>query len=358
MAIKRKTLFVEEDIREIGSRLSEEKKEFAGKTVLITGGLGFLGKHLVAVFSSFNQSGLRPACKIVVADNQITTHDTTLPFTASSNVVYINQDVTKPVRYRGRFDYIIHAAGIASPFYYRKYPLETLDVAVQGTRQILETAKKQKSCVLFFSSSEIYGDPDPNFIPTPEEYNGNVPCLGPRSCYDEGKRVGETLCRIYNEYFGVRVKIVRPFNVYGPGMSQKDYRVIPNFASAILQNKPVNIYSSGRQTRTFCYVTDAMTGFIKTLVHGRDGEAYNIGSEKPEITILDLAKAFQKAGGAKIKINQTHYPESYIAKEPFRRCPDLRKAKSHLGYEPGVELIEGLRRFLKWAKDNYRRNRV
>lgn len=344
-----------QDIQEINSRLADEKKEFAGKTILITGGLGFLGRHLVATFASFNQDAPTAFCKIIVADNQITTHEKPPAFSKKSNCIYLNQDVTKPIKCREHLDIIIHAAGIASPPYYRKYPLETLDVAVHGTRQILEIAKKQKSSVLFFSSSEIYGDPDPNFIPTPEDYNGNVSCLGPRSCYDEGKRVGETLCRIYHEYFGVRVKIVRPFNVYGPGMSQKDYRVIPNFASAIIQKKPVNVYASGRQTRTFCYVTDAMTGFVKALVHGRDGEAYNIGTDGPEITILDLAKAFEKANGKKVNINQTHYPESYIAKEPFRRCPDLRKSRAHLGYEPIVKLEDGLHRFLNWAKDNYRK---
>jgi UDP-glucuronate decarboxylase len=350
---KSKTLFLESDVVEISRRLTDEIKDFSGKTVFITGGMGFLGRYLAGVFSYLNEHCLASPCRIIVADNLITTHAAARLLPRSKHLTFLKQDVTRPIHTRGHLDFIIHAAGIASPYYYRKYPLQTLEVATTGTRRMLDLARKNKSSVLFFSSSEIYGDPDPNFIPTPEDYNGNVSCLGPRACYDEGKRLGETLCRIYHEYFGVRVKIVRPFNVYGPGMAEKDYRVVPNFASAIIGKQPLNVYASGCQTRTFCYVTDAMVGFLKTLLRGRDGEAYNIGTEGPEISILGLAKEFARIAGVSVKINQTHYPESYIAKEPLRRCPDLRKAKSHLAYEPAVELREGLSRFLGWAKRHY-----
>ena len=341
------------DIRQIASRLKNEIPALEGKSFLLCGGGGFLGRYFTEVFHHLNQDVfLRPA-KVVVLDNFISANKNYLNFKKSEHFKFLEHDITHPYEDGGHFDYILQAAGIASPYYYRKYPLKTLDVAMNGTRHMLDLAQKNDARVLFFSSSEIYGDPDPRFIPTPEDYNGNVSCLGPRACYDEGKRVGETLCRIYFETLGTKVKIVRPFNVYGPGMNQKDYRVLPNFASAILSDRPINIYGSGRQTRTFCYVTDALVGFIKTLVKGADGEPYNIGNPSPEITLLDLAKAIESVLGCTVKINFTPYPESYIAKEPVRRCPDLRKAETELGYKAEVGLSDGLGRFFQWARENY-----
>ena len=341
------------DIRQIASGLKAEIPALEGKSVLLCGGGGFLGRYFTEVFHHLNQDLLRRPVKLTVLDNFITASRQNLHFRESEHLLFKEHDITQSYRDEGHFDYILQAAGIASPFYYRKYPLETLDVAMNGTRHMLDLAQKNGAKLLFFSSSEIYGDPDPRFIPTPEDYNGNVSCLGPRACYDEGKRVGETLCRIYFETQGTQVKIVRPFNVYGPGMNQKDYRVLPNFASAILSGRPINIYGSGRQTRTFCYVTDAVTGFIKALVRGVDGEAYNIGNPSPEITLLDLAKTIESVLGCTVKINFTPYPESYIAKEPVRRCPDLRKAQKELGYKAEIGLNEGLARFFHWASENY-----
>jgi UDP-glucuronate decarboxylase len=354
-----KSAFLDQDIQEILLRLRREREVFAGKSVLVTGALGFIGRYLVETFLAFNRkSGVRP-CEVIAADNLISTHQSQkAALKASGHLRFIRHDVTKPLKLSKRIDFILHAAGIASPFYYRKYPLQTLEVAVTGTRRMLDLARKNQASMLFFSSSEIYGDPHPDFIPTAEDYNGNVSCLGPRSCYDEGKRVGETLCRIYHEYFGVRVKIVRPFNVYGPGMTQNDYSVNTNFAGAILDKQPVNIYGSGNQTRTFCYAVDAMVGFIKILTAGKDGQAYNVGSHGPEISMIDLVKFFEKASGRKVAFNQTRYPESYIAKEPVRRCPDLRKVLAHVGYEPLIKLEDGLGRFFGWAKHNYRFKRA
>ena len=151
----------------------------------------------------------------------------------------------------------------------------------------MERSKSDNSKFIFFSSSEIYGDPDPKKIPIQESYRGNVSTLGPRACYDESKRLGETLCYIYKQYFGVHTNIIRPFNIYGPGMQEADYRVMPNFASNIKAKKNLKLYGSASQTRTFCYITDAMSGFLKVIMNGVSGEPYNIGNQSPRFRLAN-----------------------------------------------------------------------
>jgi UDP-glucuronate decarboxylase len=341
------------DSAEAASTLGEAASAFAGKTVLLTGGQGFLGRHFTALFAHLNRHCLDEPCHLVVVDNLITAgadgpDEGWLPHTT-----FLAHDVIEPILYDRPIDFVLHAAGIASPFYYRKYPLETLEVATTGTKNVLNLAREHRARLLFFSSSEIYGDPDAAHVPTPESYRGNVSCLGPRACYDESKRLGETLCRIYHDHFGVETKIVRPFNVYGPGMSERDYRVLPNFASRIVAGRPLHVYGSGVQTRTFCYVTDAIRGFILALLHGVPGEAYNIGAVRPEVSMLDLVKLIEQALGREVALERTEYPDSYPADEPMRRCPDLTKARLQLGYQPQVDLLEGLRRFFVWAMASY-----
>jgi UDP-glucuronate decarboxylase len=244
---------------------------------------------------------------------------------------------------------------LASPVYYKKYPLETIDSAVTGVRHLLELAKKNKETVegfLFFSSSEIYGDPDEKAVPTPETYHGYVSSVGPRACYDESKRLGETITTIYNEQFDVPGKIVRPFNVFGPGMGHNDKRVLPMFAYKALNKETIPVHGDGHQTRTFCYITDAVTGFLKVLLIGQPGHAYNIGNEDNEISMADLAKMFVDIEGGGASFELIPYPENYPAGEPQRRCPDLKKAKDHLKYNPEMSLREGLTRFIEWCRND------
>ena len=196
-------------------------------------------------------------------------------------------------------DYILHAAGIASPMYYRRFPLETIDVATlkrHAEHARPQPAKSKSQGLVYFSSSEIYGDPDMTHVPTAETYNGNVSSIGPRACYDESKRLGETLCSVYHQQFGTRVMIVRPFNVYGPGMKEADYRVLPNFANCIKAGKALNIYGSGHQTRTFCFIEDAIVGFLQVLLLGRAAEKAisNIGNPAPEISMRGLVGTDRK----------------------------------------------------------------
>ncbi len=335
------------DIAEIVRRLKPEARALKGKTVLLCGGRGFLGRYFMETLNHFG-------CRLIVLDNLITAGQAAKERLRLKNGRFIKHDIIKPFNYKGKIDYILQAAGIASPYYYRAYPLETLEVAISGTRNMLWLAEKNKARLLFFSSSEIYGDPDPKHVPTPESYRGNVACLGPRACYDESKRLGETLCYVFHSKYGTLATMVRPFNVYGPGMQEADYRVLPNFASRIKGGRPLRLYGTGRQTRTFCYVTDAIVGFVKVLVKGAPGEAYNIGNPKPEVSMLELVKSTEKVLGRAVKHEIVEYPDSYPSDEPNRRCPDIAKARLQLGFEPEVAFDEGLRRFYGWALSSYR----
>ena len=344
--------FLQSDIDEIAERLDARQK-FEGKTVLITGAGGFLGRYFIEVFEKFNQSYFNNPVKVIAVDNLITSRQIGPKIIEDVNVDFVEHDVTKKFDTKQPVDYIMHAAGIASPHYYKKYPLETLEVAITGTKNMLSLAQEKKSRFLFFSSSEIYGDPDSNNIPTSESYRGNVSCLGPRACYDESKRVGETLCYIFQHKFNVHTNIVRPFNLYGPGMQEEDLRVLPNFASKIKSKLPLKIYGDGKQTRTFCYITDAITGLLKVVLDGKKGEVYNIGNPSPEVSILDIVKSIQQVLKRDIPFDVIEYPESYPSGEPYRRCPDIQKAKDGINYIPEINFDEGLKRFLTWTDENY-----
>ncbi len=337
------------DIAEIGERIAGPARDLAGKTVILTGGRGFLGRYFTEVILHLNRHVLDRPCHLVAVDNLITAGASGSQVAELPNVTFLRHDVIEPLRWEKPVDYVIHAAGIASPYYYRAYPLETLEVAITGTRNMLQLASRDRARFVFFSSSEIYGDPDPAHVPTPESYRGHVASQGPRACYDESKRVGETLCYIFHEKHGVATNIIRPFNVYGPGMQETDYRVLPNFASRIKSKKPLNLYGSGNQTRTFCYITDAMVGFMLVALKGVPGETYNIGNPTPEISMSGLADVIEQVLGRPVPRNKIEYPDSYPADEPNRRCPDIRKAKLQLGYSAEVDLKTGLGRFLAWS---------
>src|SRR6185295_13963928 len=280
------------------------------------------------------------------------------------NLTLIKHDITEPLPADiPDFSYIVHGGSIASPIFYKKYPIETMDANVNGLRSLLEYAKRQVQAkkpfegFLFYSSSEIYGDPTPDAIPTPETYRGYVSCVGPRACYDESKRYGETLCVNFTQQHGLPIKVARPFNNYGPGLKITDGRVIPDFARNILEGKDIVMLSDGSARRTFCYVADAVLGYYKVLVKGRPGEAYNVGVEVPEISMLDLANRAIALGkelfGYKGRIvRQESADKAYLVDNPSRRCPIITKARTELGYDPQVTIEEGLRRSLVWYSGN------
>jgi UDP-glucuronate decarboxylase len=344
-----------QDVRHIAERIKKEGKRLSGATLLISGGSGFLGSYIIATIDWLNKKYLKKPCRVISVDNFITGKKRSiLEEIDPAMLKQVEADVTKPFAIDEKVDFIIHAAGIASPVFYKKYPMETLESAIFGAKNLLELAKeKNVKSFLFFSSSEIYGDPDPNFIPTPETYRGNVSSIGPRSCYDESKRLGETLCMIYFEKYGVPAKIVRPFNVYGPGMWPDDKRVIPSYLSSALLDKPLPVHDKGNQTRTFCYITDAITGFLKVFLSDHSGEVFNIGNDTNEVNMLSLARTVSMLFPKGVEIKTVEYPKSYPQEEPRRRRPDITKAKTLLGYEPLVELSSGLKRTLKWYREEF-----
>ena len=277
-----------------------------------------------------------------------------------SRVHVVNHDITQPLPDAiPDFDFIIHAASIASPIYYRQHPIETMDANVNGLRHLLDYSRNRAALgkpvegFLFYSTSEIYGDPDPSNIPTAETYRGNVSCTGPRACYDESKRYGETLCVNFAETYALPIRVARPFNNYGPGLAITDGRVLPDMARDVLAGRDIVLLSDGSPTRTFCYISDAVIGYLKVLVGGRSGQAYNIGVEKPEISIADLAAMMvglgrEIAGYTGKVVHGTSQDRNYLVDNPNRRCPDITKARTELGFDPRVELREGLRRMLIW----------
>ena len=344
---------VQEDIKVIAESIKQIADKLEGKTLLITGGAGFLGNYFLSTMDFLNKHVLKQPCRVISVDNFIT--GMKYQIEESENFKSIKHDIIKPLKIDEKIDYIIHAAGIGSPKFYRIYKIETIDVGVLGTKNMLELAKENKvKSFMFFSSSEIYGDPDPKFVPTPETYYGNVSCTGPRSNYDESKRLGETLCIAYHETHNVPVKMVRPFNVYGPGMREDDYRVLPNFVSSAFKGNPLPVYGEGNQTRTFCYITDAMTGFFRVLLSEFNKESFNVGNDKEEIDMLGLANLISEIFDNKVKIQKSiGLNDAYGKSDPKRRCPDLTKIKTMLNYNAKVDLRTGIKRFIQWASQEY-----
>jgi nucleoside-diphosphate-sugar epimerase len=355
-----------EDLESICKDLDAELPRLAGKRLLITGGGGFLGYYLVQAALHWNRTrASRGIIDVTVWDNYLRGVPAWLEALRSDkNLHLVRFDMTKPLpKDMGHFDWIIHAAGIASPIYYRQKPLECIDANIIGLRNLLDYAVAERDAgrelegILFYSSSEIYGDPSADAIPTPETYRGLVSCTGPRACYDESKRFGETICVTYARQFGIHVKQARPFNNYGPGLKITDGRVLPDFARNALNGQDLVMLSDGSPTRTFCYATDAITGYYKVLVRGQDGEGYNVGIERPEISMAQLAQLVAETSrelfGYRGKVVLGKAQEAdYLVDNPNRRCPDITKGRTHLDFNPRVLPPEGIYRSLVWYSHN------
>jgi nucleoside-diphosphate-sugar epimerase len=353
---------LDRDLDYVCENLRDEFGAMAGKRVLMTGGAGFLGYYMVQSVLHWNdraQAGDRIA--ITVFDNYVRGVPAWLEaLEGRPDLTLTRFDIRHPLPDpMPEFEYIIHAAGIASPKYYREKPLETMDANIDGLRRLLEYARARGDAgrefkgFIFYSSSEIYGDPSPDMIPTTEDYRGLVSCTGPRSCYDESKRYGETLCVVFAKHYGVPVRQVRPFNNYGPGLKISDRRVIPDFARDVMAGRDIVMLSDGKPMRTFCYAADAVCGYYKALVRGRPGEPYNVGIDRPEISMRDLAERvvstarelFDYRGRV---ISGVSEETDYLVDNPNRRCPDMTKSRTELGYNPTILVDEGLRRSLTW----------
>lgn len=348
---------IEADVIEIVNGISSDLRQLEGATLLISGGAGFIGAYFLDVIEYANTHILNSPCQVYCIDNYITGLPGRIQHLSESpNIKILNNDICAAITIKDEINFIIHAAGIASPTHYRLHPIETIDAAVNGLRNLLNFAQKGNiRSFLFFSSSEVYGDPTPDNIPTPETYNGNVSFTGPRACYDESKRFGETLCATHRRLFDVPIKIARPGNIYGPGMRLDDRRAIPDFINDVLKGKDIVILSDGKPTRCFCYITDAMIGFFKILFSEENSE-FNISNDEQEITMYDLAKeVIHVAKNEKLGVNfQKSSDPEYLTDNPNRRHLDLTKARTILGYSPKVGLRQGLARTLAWSKEQYR----
>tara|TARA_B100000749_G_scaffold60971_1_gene44697 strand:+ start:9182 stop:10231 length:1050 start_codon:yes stop_codon:yes gene_type:complete len=337
-----------EDIKSIANELEEFYDELEGKTVLIAGGRGFLGTYFTSVLTKINETLSKPM-KIIVLDSLITSKDK--KDSVNQNIEFLEQDISKSFEIDDNVDYIIHAASIASPPTYRKFPIKTVDVNYQGTKNLLEIAKEKKvRSMLLLSSSEIYGDPE--IFPTPESYVGKVSCTGPRACYDESKRLAETISILYFQQYKIPIKIARPFNVYGPYLNLDDGRIIPDFMNNAINKSQIIIHSDGSPTRSFCYVSDAIGGFFKLLLSKHDGIICNVGNDE-EVSVKNVADTIKNivAKPISIKIIESNDP-NYTKDNPQRRCPDLSLIKKSVNYIPKIDLEEGLKRVYKWYRSN------
>ena len=295
--------------------------------ILVTGGAGFIGSHLIDRL-------MKQGHDVICLDNFFTGHKRNIRHWIDNPYFeLIRHDITEPIRLE--VDQIYHLACPASPVHYQYNPVKTIKTNVMGTLNMLGLAKRVKARFLLASTSEVYGDPDVH--PQPEEYRGNVNCIGIRSCYDEGKRVAETLAFDYHRQNNVDIRIMRIFNTYGPRMFEHDGRVVSNFIVQALQGTPLTVYGDGSQTRSFCYVSDLVEGMMR-LMNGEHIGPINIGNPG-EYTILQLAETIQKMINPDAELAFKPLPQD----DPRQRQPDITKAKNLLGWEPTIDLEKGLK---------------
>jgi nucleoside-diphosphate-sugar epimerase len=302
--------------------------------IVVTGGAGFIGSHLCARLLDEGHS-------VLCADNFITGAERNIAALRSHpHFSFVQQDVTKVFDFEANA--IFHLASPASPVGYMEHPIETILVNSQGTYQMLEQARKQDALFLVASTSEAYGDPLVH--PQREDYWGNVNPIGPRACYDESKRLGETLTMEYYRQYRLNARIVRIFNTYGPNSQINDGRMIPNFITQALRNEPLTIYGDGNITRSICYVSDLVDGLMRAMFQPHTpGEVFNLGNTE-EHTVLEYAHTIIRLCEASSSI----IFESNRVDDPERRRPDISKAQQILGWQPRVSLEAGLRRTIEW----------
>lgn len=345
------TKIIREDARGVVDRLGRMLEPLAGSRVLVTGAAGFLGAFFLDVLDAFNEKHPAAPAQVHGLDTFLVGPPERISHLLGRSWLTLRTaDVSRPTEIEGTYDYIIHAASIGSPSIYRANPLQVIAANVQGTWNLLEAARKGARGMLSFSSSEVYGDPA--IVPTPETYNGNVSFTGPRACYDESKRLGETLCATYFRLHRVPVKVIRPFNVYGPGQRLDDGRIIPDLLRAALAGGPLVLFSDGAATRSFCYVADFIEACMMLLMMPQaDGEAFNVGNAE-EVSIATAARtmaevAGKAAGTAPLPVMfETSAESAYLVDNPQRRCPDLTKLHRMTGFAARINLREGLTRTL------------
>jgi UDP-glucuronate decarboxylase len=326
---------IREDIEKIKSAVKGDC--FEGKTVLVTGGAGFIGSWLCDVLVGFGAD-------VTAVDDMSTGRMKNIDHLVKKPKFKLIKADVCAFKSDEKFDYILHMAGHASPDEYQKHPIETLQTSALGTSAMAELARKNDSILLFSSTSETYGDTE--VIPTPETYWGNVNPIGPRSCYDEGKRFAEALLMAYGKQYDLNVRVPRIFNSYGPRLREDGLygRAMSRFILQATTNQPLTVYGDGKQTRSFCYITDTVTGLLLlTATAKAKGKVVNIGNAH-EVTILELARKIQEVSKCTSSIEFHPLPKD----DPKRRCPVTSKLEELVGWKPQVEFEKGLKRTIKW----------
>ncbi len=343
--------FIAKRWSELSSDLSQELKAiiqnlgkitFEDERVLITGGAGFLGSWMCDVL-------LRMGADVICLDNLSSGLKSNISHMINlEEFQFIEHDISEPIHLKGKIDLVIHMASRASPFEFGLYPIEILKANTVGLAVSLEIAKENQARLLYTSTSEIYGNPE--IVPTPESYFGNVNSIGPRGCYDEAKRCGEAYVAAYMTQYGLDARIARIFNTYGPRMRFDGIygRAVPRFIEQALSGKEVTVFGDGSQTRSFCYITDQIEGLLRLAALEEVGfkvPVVNIGDDR-ETTILELAKMVLRITGSDSEISYHMLPED----DPLRRRPDITRAKEELGWTPRVSLEDGLSRTVEWFR--------
>jgi len=305
--------------------------------ILVSGGAGFIGSHLCERLVSEDH-------EVICIDNLVTGNEGNIEHLKKLPTFrFVKHDVTRPIEISA--EAIFHLASPASPPGYLSLPVETSLANSVGTYNLLELARKNKAKFLMASTSEVYGEPLQH--PQREDYWGNVNPVGVRSCYDEGKRFAESLTATYHRHFNVDTRIVRIFNTYGPKSDPNDGRIVPNFVTQALLNKPITVYGSGKQTRSLCYIDDLVEGMIRAMFWpGTEGIVVNLGNPE-EHTVLEYAELIRKLCNSSSSI--VHVPQ-ISEDDPTRRCPDIEKARTLLGWSPRVGLEEGLTATIAWFR--------
>lgn len=308
----------------------------ARKTILVTGGAGFLGSHLC-------ERLLDRGHDVICVDNFFTGNKENIRHLLNhDHFELIRHDIVEPLYVE--CDEIYNLACPASPVHYQENPIKTIKTSTVGMVNMLGLARRVGARLLQASTSEVYGDPEVH--PQRETYRGNVNVLSPRACYDEGKRVAETLCIAYRHQNGVDVRIARIFNTYGPRMHPDDGRVVSNFIVQALRQKPLTIYGDGAQTRSFCYVDDLIGGLVRLMAYPRFPGPVNLGNPR-EITVRALANHIRKLTGSKARLVHKELPVD----DPRQRCPDIRLANVVLKWKPNVPLEQGLTKTIQWFRE-------
>ncbi len=307
---------------------------------MLTGAAGFIGTNLIPLLLKHNH-------KVIALDNFYTGNKKNIK-QFDGSVTFINHDIIHPIEVK--CDFIINLACPASPFHYQKDSIYTSKVCFQGTLNLLELARSMKIPMLQASTSEIYGDPE--LSPQNENYWGNVNPIGIRSCYDEGKRIAETLCYDFMRQYQSDIRVVRIFNTYGPYMDINDGRVVSNFIVSAIKNEDITIYGDGNQTRSFCYVSDLVSGIYKFVGNNNyEGKPINLGNPN-EMKINDLASKVLKLTESKSKLTYLDLPQD----DPTQRKPDISSAYKYLDWEPEVNLEEGLIKTINYFKEEILKN--